>query len=408
MTKRHAPRLSSPPEGPLGGRTRRRRWLILGASILGIGGIVWGACALWRGDRRGPVPPAPPLDPAVEARGLRQEAMALVEQLSRDFPDSVGVLHVQGRLLERWGNRADAIRCWERCIALDPGFGPPYESRGLDAAQRGDFALAEPMLRKAMELNPELVRAGLRLAELLESQGRTDESIAVLEQYLVNHPDSADAHVRLGRAQFSREAYDRAAECYQNAIRLDPVHVEAHQALATLYRRLGDREKARQSSEKLKGLRDAIQDAKKRAILDARTETGRYSDEPAMRRSLADDYVQIGQVYRADGKHRQAESCWRKAAAIDPDCAEARAALAQAFVQTGRNVSEAPDLAREAVRLAPTAENYFVLGMACAGNGDRAGAVRAIAHAAQLDPDNPRYRDAQRQLRQKPQAGAFP
>ena len=56
-----------------------------------------------------------------------------------------------------------------------------------------------------------------------------------------------------------------------------------------------------------------------------------------------------------------------------------------------RKLPEATQLARAAVQVEPSAPNYLVLSVACASNGDFAGAASAIEQAMKLDPGNPKY-----------------
>ena len=70
--------------------------------------------------------------------------------------------------------------------------------------------------------------------------------------------------------------------------------------------------------------------------------------------------------------------------------------LARLHLMQGREFAQARDLAAQAVKLAPTAANYFVYSWACDKNGDHAGAVAALKRSSELEPDNPIYRDKYR------------
>jgi predicted Zn-dependent protease len=66
-----------------------------------------------------------------------------------------------------------------------------------------------------------------------------------------------------------------------------------------------------------------------------------------------------------------AEKALKDVIRVAPKSASGYAALAGFYLQSGRNVAAAKLLARQAVDLAPTAENNHLLAFACQADGDR-------------------------------------
>ena len=58
-------------------------------------------------------------------------------------------------------------------------------------------------------------------------------------------------------------------------------------------------------------------------------------------------------------------------------------------------------LASKTVELDPSADNHFMLGWACDVNGDSEGALAALQRAIQLDPDNPKYKQAYQTIEER-------
>jgi len=85
-----------------------------------------------------------------------------------------------------------------------------------------------------------------------------------------------------------------------------------------------------------------------------------------------------------------------------PQDPAAYAALAQLYVRAGRKLPQARELAWRAVSLAPTAQNYVVLGGVCEKAGDLAGARAALERAMALEPGNEQFRRWHESLREKP------
>lgn len=81
----------------------------------------------------------------------------------------------------------------------------------------------------------------------LESAGRGDQAIALLKRALVDHPESAELHSRLGSML---TAYDRTSEAVfhlERGLELDPSGFDAYDKLGTYLQRLGRFEEARQA-----------------------------------------------------------------------------------------------------------------------------------------------------------------
>src|SRR5207245_422471 len=85
------------------------------------------------------------------------------------------------------------------------------------------------------------------------------------------------------------------------------------------------------------------------------------------------------------GKSDEAVADYRKALALDPDCASAHSNLAVAFVQAG-DLAEAESHYRKALAGKPTAENRNGLGYVLARRGDTEAAIAEFRKATELNP----------------------
>lgn len=467
----------------------RRVWWVLLAGLLaaacGVG--LWAAGSFWRGSRqetaatsppalpnaeRPPrpfsptpgTPPAapPPAPPPRAAQPLREEALQLAGRLLDEFPASADALYLRGLLLNRYGENEEALRCWEHCTRLAPGFAPAYEHLGLDALKRGQYTQAVSLLGKALELDPKLPDAGLRLAESLMGLGRAEEAASALERHLAAWPDSVEGQFRLGQAFLQLHRYPQAWEHHQAAVKLDPNCTLAYYGLAQACAELGEADKARE-------YREQFQKLKQKDMLSQKTQRREHDDDAMLRRTLGAAYLAAGKIYAGRGDAAKAEACWRRASVADPgspqsrfalaamlaegprvgealeileelrkaepdnadyclsvgalsarlkrwDAAEAAfrqamrvaarrgeacAGLAEMYLVARRNLPEAKTLAETAVQLRPTAENHFLYSAACLGNGDLPGARAALQKALERDPGNPKYREALSFLEQR-------
>lgn len=99
-------------------------------------------------------------------------------------------------------------------------------------ADTGNADLAEPVLRKAYELDPSDPEVGTGLGELLMSTGRVPEAFQVLTGTVQNHPVFPLARMALGRLYRRKGSYLHAAEQFQAAIAADKKISDAWYELA--------------------------------------------------------------------------------------------------------------------------------------------------------------------------------
>jgi len=340
------------------------------------------------------------------------------------------------------------MKFWRRSLEMDATRADANDKIGHALLLRDEYAQAEEYFRKALAIDPTLATANSWLASALVHQGKLSEAITVLEKA---HSLSAEGHRLLGEAYRQLENYDKAKTHYEKALQLKPDLAEAHYGLSKVYAALRD-ERSKEHFERFSALNRETDEQKRRVreSLDTMAIT---------RKSVAQTHTDVGRVYARQGRVRDAEESWLKAAALDPqntvcrlqlailcqqtnrdrealkfyeeiatidpsdalvhlnvgrlclklgnparaerafkevirlaaDRPDGHAGLAELYLRGERNLAEALVLAETAVKLAPEAPYYALLGQACAMNRDRAGALAAFNRAVELRPDNPQY-----------------
>jgi tetratricopeptide (TPR) repeat protein len=96
-----------------------------------------------------------------------------------------------------------------------------------------------------------------------------------------------------------------------------------------------------------------------------------------------------------------AEKVFKKVITLAPKFPGGYRELAHLYLKTGTNFSEAMKLAKTAVVLEETADNYFILSWAYDKNGDAANAGSALKRAAELEPGNLRYQRMYEQIQKR-------
>ncbi len=110
-------------------------------------------------------------------------------------------------------------------------------------------------------------------------------------------------------------------------------------------------------------------------------------------------YLNIGILSSQLQRFTDAEKAFQKVIELAPKKSFGYRYLAHLYLRSNSRFAEAGKLAKEAVRLEATADNYFVLSWACDLNGDTAGAMAAIEQAIKLEPENPKYKQIYEQFK---------
>jgi predicted CXXCH cytochrome family protein len=128
----------------------------------------------------------------------------------------------------------------------------------------------------------------------------------------------------------------------------------------------------------------ARRDARVRALKEYVDSLQQDADWPAAN-------VNLGNLYMRQGRSKEAIASYQRALMLDPRFAGAYVNLADAYRQLGRD-DDGEKLLRRGLSLLPrTADLHYALGLLLVRKKDNAAALRELALAAKLDPDNARY-----------------
>ncbi len=396
---------------------------------------------------------------------MKNQAMEIANRLVEDFPDE-GVSHaLLGAAHYNHGNSAEAVRCLEKCLQLDPGRADAYDMLAMVSFEKGDSQRVVELCQEALKIEPEMASAYHRLGRALMDLGQSEELIATMRQAVKVLPPSSESHYLLGQGYLQSREYENAKEALQAVIERRSDHTQAYFGLFTACARLGQREEADRYKQKFQEL-EAVD---RRALSDRNAREDTLSGLPLVRKTAAKTCCGAAEVYFAHDDLAKAEELWRKAAVLDPDNGPCRAALltlyqrqdripdalalfeqlgqmqpesglnhyflgdihtrlrqldsaeaayrqvtklaperpeghralAELYLRNNRKAPEARAHAQAVARLQPSASNLFLLAVACAANRDHAGALAAMGRVVELDPDNAEYQRFHRRLQEE-------
>ena len=166
-----------------------------------------------------------------------------------------------GRLDYDDGQYATAVESFRRALELDPRFMRAYDNLGLCYEALGRFDEALRSWEEAIRLNEGQKTKSpwppLNLGLMLTRLDRLDEAEARFRQSLRCDPRFPQAHYQLGLTLEKKRSAGEAVSELEEAVRLDPAYSEAQYALARLYRRSGQPEKADQALQRFQELKQA-------------------------------------------------------------------------------------------------------------------------------------------------------
>jgi predicted O-linked N-acetylglucosamine transferase (SPINDLY family) len=191
--------------------------------------------------------------------------------------------------------------------------------------------------------------------------GRFPEAEKAYRRVLELYPRHAGAVHLLGLIAFQVGKTELAAQCVEQAIKLDAFRATYPADLGEIYRALG------KIPEAIASYRKALE----------------------LNPQLADAQTRLGRLLEAAGKADEALECYRRALAIDPDCAEAHLALATTMLSR-QQIADAQASLEKAAHLAPdSAEVYFKLGECLLAQDRQLDAIACYQKAAKLQPTSP-------------------
>jgi protein O-GlcNAc transferase len=248
-------------------------------------------------------------------------------------------------------------------IAEDPTHAGATHFLGVIAQQQGRNNVAIELIRKSIELNPNVAEAYSNLGLALEAKGARDEAIASYQQSIKLQPDNVGAHNNLGNALRDKGQLDDAIAAFRRAVALKPDFATAHNNLGNALR------DKRQLDEAMAAYRQAI----------------------ALRPDYAEAHSNVGTILRDQGRLEEAIAAYRKAVSLDPKLAAGFKNLGKVLGDTGKT-DEALVALRKSILLDPKdALAHLNLGNVLKDTGQLDEAIGEYRRAIEIAPDVPLY-----------------
>ncbi len=245
-----------------------------------------------------------------------------------------------------------------------------HVARGVQFANKGQYAEAEQEYTAALKLDPENDSLYVSLARVFVQQKKWDDAKAAAREAIRLNPNNDRAHNNLGTALENKGDLDGGLAEYREALRLNPNNDYAHANLGCLEGRKGDLDG--DMAEQHEALR-----------LNSKNERA---------------HLCLGDALRQKGDLNGAMVEVTEAIRLQPDIAASHAVLAGVFFGK-RDIDGAIQESREAVRLDPSMpETHLLLAQLLMAKGDRQGAVEQCRIAQENGPNNTQVQNGCKQL----------
>jgi tetratricopeptide (TPR) repeat protein len=169
-----------------------------------------------------------------------------LRQATATFPDTPELLLVEAVAFGLNNQSEEAEKRLAEIESRWPEWSQPYVMHATILVEQAKYAEAKSMLQTAIALGTDDAAAYYDLAEVdlnaapLDLDGATQ----AIHQALSFGAGDPYVHTMAGKIAFLRKDYPEALHQYQAALQIWPDMVEAHQHLGTLYRAMGEKEKA--------------------------------------------------------------------------------------------------------------------------------------------------------------------
>lgn len=181
---------------------------------------------------------------ALLAENRLQEAKELYLQLCRIDQEDPGNWAMAGVVMGRLGEMQQAATCFQRAIALRPGFTDAHYNLGKALKAMGQLETAVSSYETALRLRPDWADALYNLGNVLDLLGRLREAETCYRRVLAITPDYPKAQKALGNVLMLLGRLDESLDCFERLGKANPGSVDARLGKAKVLERRGETDQA--------------------------------------------------------------------------------------------------------------------------------------------------------------------
>ena len=148
-----------------------------------------------------------------------KDALTVAQQAVAAVPDNVQLLDVLGRVQSANGDHNQAQTTFNRMAALQPKSPEPYLRMANASLAAGNRTAASQSLRKALEIQPDLLLAQQGLLTLAMVSQQPAEALAISRTVQKQRPKEAAGYLMEGDIHTVSKSWDKAVDVYRAGLK---------------------------------------------------------------------------------------------------------------------------------------------------------------------------------------------
>ncbi len=343
-----------------------------------------------------PIPIAVSLSLAAAIRahkkGKMEKAVQIYSDILRKYPDHADANYLLGVAAFERGLKMDAVAMIERAIEADPHNAAYFGKLGEILTLLGRSERANAAYERAADLAPDDVRFHIGRAKLLERNGDIQGAVQQYRYILDKWPDSFEALYRCATIEARLGNRDQARDHVKKSLEIKADYAEAHLLYALLVLAVGDTQRARKhfllASEHSKGRNDIHMKsaAKLMQLKDWNAALVVLRRETKLDGNHAEAYLMMGDCLSSKEEYDGAILSYERALENRPMLAKAHARRGLALLNLSQ-VQEARQACQKAVQIdGGDWESLCALGVVMREDNDILDAIDYLGKAAKIAP----------------------
>lgn len=164
------------------------------------------------------------------------------------------VLNNQAILLAGDGDYPSAIECFKRAIIIERDNYLLWYNLGVTYKDSGDNKNAIDALKRAHQLAPDNIDITETLATLYVHEHKLSAATDLCDEGLKENPFESRLWNLMGVVLFNKELFKDASECFENAVSINPMYMDALYNLRDTYEELKNNFGKQECEKKIKEL----------------------------------------------------------------------------------------------------------------------------------------------------------
>ena len=156
-----------------------------------------------------------------------KSALTAAQQAQASFPQNLQIMELLGLAQQASGDSNQAIATFNKLVAAAPNSADPLVRLAGAQLAAKDLPGATQSLRRALEINPNLIQVRQQLAALSLQQGKPDDAIAEAKAVQKSYPKRAIGYLLEGDVYLAQRKWTQAERAYREAQKLEKSTVVA-------------------------------------------------------------------------------------------------------------------------------------------------------------------------------------